>query len=440
MKKTLLTLAICFSSISPIANATQETLLDTVGADKERLISIFEHIHANPEIGFMEFETAKIVADELQKLGFEVHDGIARTGIAAVLKNGEGPTVMFRADMDALPIKEETTLSYKPTKPSKDRFGNDVWAMHACGHDVHTTWLIGIAKQLAERKDDWQGTLVLVAQPAEELIQGATAMVQDGLYELIPKPDILIAGHTHPVLPAGSAAISDGRRMAGTDQIDVTIYGVGGHGSMPHGAIDPIVMSSMAVMGYQTIVSRKLDQIEPAVLTVGALNSGDEANIIPDSAELKVNLRWYREAERTAMIEGIKDVTDNIAKMYGVPEDRMPRYQMNGYSTPVINPLAQTEQAKQALVAALGDDNVYNGFPPVMGSEDFHMLTSPYPEVPVVFVEIGAASNETWSNFVENGQLPKYLNHNPNIVMDPGSVPAGTVALSSVILEFLNQK
>jgi len=439
MKKSLLSIAIMCGSLATFAQASQETLVETVAVDSERLVSIFEHIHANPEIGFMEFETAKLVASELNKLGFEVHEGIARTGVAAVLKNGEGPTVMFRADMDALPVKENTDLAYKPTKPSKDRFGNDVWAMHACGHDAHTTWLIGIAKQLVERRDDWQGTLVLVAQPAEELIQGATAMVQDGLYDIIPKPDVVIAGHTHAVIPAGTVAISDGRRMAGTDQLDVTIYGVGGHGSTPHATIDPVVMSSMAVLGYQTIVSRQVDQSQPAVLTVGAFNAGEEANIIPDSAQLKLNLRWYREEERNVMIEGIKTVTDNIAKMYGVPEDRMPTYQMNGYSTPVINPVEETEVAKQALVKALGQDNVYNGFPAVMGSEDFHMLASPYPEVPIVFVEVGAASEQTWSNFVEHGQLPKYMNHNPNFVVDPGSVPTGTAALSSVILEFLNQ-
>ncbi|MBY5991152.1 amidohydrolase [Ferrimonas balearica] len=421
-------------------SALSTPLVESVDADRERLVGIFKHIHAHPEVGFAEVNTAAMVAKELRAQGFEVHEGIGRTGVAAVMRNGDGPTVMFRADMDALPVKEETDLPYAATEPTKDLFGNEIYAMHACGHDAHTTWLIGMAKQLAERKDQWQGTVVLVAQPAEELIMGATAMVKNGLFDVVPKPDVLVAGHTHAVLPAGKVAISDGRRMAGTDQIDVTIKGRGGHGSTPHAAIDPVVMSAMAIMGYQTIVSRELDQSQPAVLTVGAINAGSGNNIIPDEASLKLNLRWYRQAERDMMIDGIKRVTDNIARMYGVPEDRMPTYEMKGYSTPVINPEQETEHARQAMMAALGTDNVLQGFPPVMGSEDFHMLTFPYPEVPVVFIEVGAGSEQGWENFVEHGQLPKYLNHNPKFVVEPDSIPSGTVALTSVVLSFLGTK
>lgn len=251
----------------------------------------------------MEFESAKIIANELKQLGFEVHEGIARTGVAAVLKNGEGPTVMFRADMDALPVKEETDLPYKSTNPTKDRFGNLIYAMHACGHDAHMTWLLGMAKQLTETKEKWSGTVVLIAQPAEELIMGATAMAKDGLFNKVPVPDILIAGHVHPLLPEGSVSISDGRRMAGTDQIDVFIQGVGGHGSTPHVTKDPVVMASMSVLGYQTIMSRMVDQQQPAVLSVGAIESGSENNIIPDTATLKLNLRWYRTEDRDVMLK-----------------------------------------------------------------------------------------------------------------------------------------
>ncbi|SHG96426.1 amidohydrolase [Ferrimonas marina] len=435
LRKTIAALAIGLS-----AQLSAASLTESVQADTERLTGIFEHIHAHPEVGFAEVETAALVARELRAQGFEVHEGIGRTGVAAVLRNGEGPTVMFRADMDALPVKEETDLPYAAVTPTRNLFGQEIYAMHACGHDAHTTWLIGMAKQLAERKDQWQGTVVLIAQPAEELIMGATAMVKDGLFDKVPKPDVLIAGHTHAVLPAGSVAISEGRRMAGTDQLDVTLKGVGGHGSTPHGAIDPVVMSAMAIMGYQTIVSRTLDQAQPAVLTVGAINAGTGNNIIPDEAVLKLNLRWYRNAEREMMIEGIKRVTDNIAQMYGVPEDRMPTYEMKGYSTPVINPLEQTEIARQAMVNALGEDKVMQGFPPVMGSEDFHMLTFPYPEVPVVFVEVGSGTAQGWDNFVNDGILPRYLNHHPKFMVQPEAIPSGTVALTSVVLEFLEQK
>ncbi|MGF1695763.1 amidohydrolase [Vibrio lamellibrachiae] len=438
MKKSLLTLIITTGLWSGVGLASESTILESVEDDTPRLVEIFEHLHANPEIGFMEFKTAELVATELKELGFEVHEGIARTGVAGIMKNGDGPTVMFRADMDALPIKEQTDLDYRSQTMSVDRFGNDIWAMHACGHDAHTTWLIGMAKQLVERKDEWQGTVILVAQPAEEMIMGATAMVEDGLYDKVPVPDILIAGHTHPVLPEGAVAISDGRRMAGTDQIDVTIQGVGGHGSTPHTAKDPVVMAAMSVMGYQTIISRMTDQGEPAVLTVGAIDVGSENNIIPDSATLKLNLRWYRTQERDAMLKGIKDVTDNVARMYGMSEDKMPSYEMKGYSTPVINPVAESEIAANAMKEALGAERVYAGFPPVMGSEDFHMLSHPYPEVPIVYVEVGAAKKAVWDGFINEGKMPEVINHNPRFVVEQGAVPTGTAALTSVVMEFLD--
>jgi hippurate hydrolase len=438
-KMTLTALASSVFLFSPTLFADSE-LKQSVYEDNERLIELFEHFHANPEIGFMEFESAKIIANELRQLGFEVHEGIARTGLAAVLKNGEGPTVMFRADMDALPVKEETDLPYKSTNPTKDRFGNPIYAMHACGHDAHMTWLLGMAKQLTEAKQKWSGTVVLIAQPAEELIMGATAMAKDGLFSKVPVPDILIAGHVHPLLPEGSVSISDGRRMAGTDQIDVFIQGVGGHGSTPHVTKDPVVMASMSVLGYQTIMSRMVDQQQPAVLSVGAIESGSENNIIPDTATLKLNLRWYRTEDRDVMLKGIKQVTDNVARMYGVDEDNMPTYEMKGYSTPLINPTKESEVAKQAMIESLGEENVKLGFPPVMGSEDFHMLTYEYPEVPVLFVEVGAATQNTWDTFVEHGTFPRYTNHNPNFVVEQGAIPTGTIALTSVVKAFLNSE
>ncbi|MGZ9899980.1 amidohydrolase [Shewanella gaetbuli] len=411
-----------------------------VTQDSNRLTEIFEHFHANPEVGFMEFNSARVIAEELTSLGFEVHEGIAHTGVAGILRNGDGPTVMFRADMDALPIKEETDLPYKATNTTKNRLGQDIYAMHACGHDTHMTWLLGVAKQLTQNKDKWSGTVILIGQPAEELIMGADAMVKDGLYDKVPVPDILIAGHVHPVLPAGTVAISDGRRMAGTDQIDITIQGVGGHGSTPHVTKDPVVMAAQSVMGYQTVISRMVDQAQPAVLTIGAIIAGNENNIIPDSATLKANLRWFRMEDRERMIKGIKSVTDNVARMYGVSEDNMPTYEMKGFSTPVINPTHEAQIAREAMSKHLGKDNVLNGFPATMGSEDFHMLTHGYPEVPVVFLEVGAATQQTWDALINEGKQPKYMNHNPNFVVEQGAIPTGTIAATAVVQEFLNKK
>ncbi|KEI70976.1 amidohydrolase [Endozoicomonas elysicola] len=415
------------------------SLATSIADDEQRLLGLFKHLHQNPEHAFMEVETAALVTKELKSHGFAVHTGIAKTGVVGILENGPGPVVMFRSDMDALPIKEETNLPYKSTAIKKDANGIELPVMHACGHDAHTVWLIGLAKQLAARKSEWSGTAVLVAQPAEEPILGATAMVNDGLYKVAPKPDIIISGHTMGVVPAGSVAIHDGRRMAGTDQMDVLIKGVGGHGSTPHAAKDPVIMAAMAIMGYQAVVSRSVDQSQPAVLTVGAIQAGDSNNIIPDSATLKVNLRWYTEADRDQMIKGIKSVTDNIARMYGIPNDRMPTYTMKGYSKPVINGKGDTQQARSAMQAALGENKVLRGMPPVMGSEDFHMLGSPYPDTRILYIEIGSGAKDVYSNFMEKGILPEVLNHNPRYVVEPEAIVTGTTALTSVVLSFLSK-
>ncbi len=419
-------------------NASIADLKDAIALDENRLLSIYRQLHQNPELAFMEHKTSALVAKELKSQGFEVHTGIGDTGVVGILKNGEGPTVMFRADMDALPIKEKTSLPYKSSVITKDHFGQEQPAMHACGHDAHTTWLIGMAKQLAERKEHWSGTAVLVAQPAEELLEGAVAMVDDGLYKKAPKPDVIISGHTMAVVPAGSVAIKAGPRMAGTDQIDVVIHGVGGHGSTPHAAKDPVVMGAMAVLGYQSVVSRVVDQSKPAVLTVGSFQSGKSSNIIPDSAELQLNLRWYADTEREAMINGIKSVTDNIARMYDVPKNNMPSYHMRGHSKPLINNEAETNKARQAMIATLGNDKVLEGMPPVMGSEDFHMLGSPYPEVPTIYVEVGSGKPNVYRNFVEKNKLPNVLNHNPRYVVEEEAIATGTQALTALVLDFLN--
>src|SRR5262249_19670081 len=218
-----------------------------VAQDERRLVEIFKHLHANPELGFQEVKTAALVAKEFKALGYETHTGVGKTGVVGVLKNGPGPVVMFRGDMDALPVREQTGLPYasKATAPSATGF---VPVMHACGHDAHVTFLIGVAKVMKELKGEWSGTLVLVAQPAEELILGARAMVKDGLYDKAPKPDVLIASHVTPTLPAGAASARAGKRMAGTDQIDVIIRGVGGHGSAPQRTKDPIMIGAQAVV------------------------------------------------------------------------------------------------------------------------------------------------------------------------------------------------
>jgi hippurate hydrolase len=270
-----------------------------VDADAVRLQAIFKDLHQNPELGFMETRTAGIVAKELKAAGFEVKTGIGKTGVVGILRNGPGPVIMFRGDMDANGVQEDTGLPYESKARVKLASGAEVPVAHLCGHDAHTTWVIGIAKALAANRSAWQGTLVMVGQPAEEPILGAEAMVKDGLYTRhgVPKPDYLIGLHTTPI-PTGTVAFRAGDFNAGTDQLDVLFKGIGGHGSSPHLAKDPVVMAASAVMQYQTIVSRGIDPLNAAVVTVGSIQAGTDNNVIPAEALVKINLRWYDEADR----------------------------------------------------------------------------------------------------------------------------------------------
>src|SRR5262245_47182463 len=348
-----------------------------VDQDEKRLIEIFQNLHANPELGFQEPKTAALVAKEFSDLGYETHTGIGKTGVVGILKNGPGPVIMFRSDMDALPVLEETGLPYASRTTGTSASGSLVPVMHACGHDAHVVFLIAVAKVMAEVKADWSGTLVLIAQPAEELIEGARAMVNGGLYDHAPPPDVLIASHVTPQHPAGSASVKAGRRNAGTDQIDVVITGVGGHGSAPHTVKDPVPMRRLAIRGYQGLVSQSIDPQEPSVLTVGSFQAGNANNVIPDTATLKVNIRWFEPKVREKLIEGIKRVTDAVAVAAGVPEDRLPKYVMKGSAGPLINDEEAVRRAEPALQLALGKDHVVPGLPTQMGSEDFQDLASP---------------------------------------------------------------
>ncbi|MFQ6573196.1 amidohydrolase [Pseudomonas sp. UM16] len=410
-----------------------------VKQDEAQMIAQFKQLHRNPELAFQEKETAAQVAKALQEQGFEVKTAIGTTGVVGILRNGPGPVVMYRADMDALPIKEATGLDYQSNKvtPWLDNPSQPV--MHACGHDAHITWLIEVAKVMAQLKGQWSGTLVLVAQPAEELLQGATAMVNNGLYDFAPKPDVLVAAHVSPVYPADSVGLREGPRLAGTDQIDIELPGLGGHGSTPHVTKDPVVMGAMAVIGYQTIISRMLDQSKPAVLTVGAFQAGVNNNIIPGSATLKLNLRWYDQKVRERLIAGIKSVTHGVLVMNDMPDSYQAKYTMKGYSTPVINGKAQTELAQAALVHQLGADKVLPGVPPVMGSEDFHMLASPYPDTKVLFIEVGSGKPDVYKNLVEKQQLPAAMNHTPGFVVELPAIATGARAVSATLSAFFNQ-
>ena len=334
-----------------------------VDADAERVKDIFKDIHQHAELGFMETRTASIVAKELRALGFHVKTGIGKTGVVGVLKNGKGPTFMFRGDMDALPIKEETGLPYASKVRVTNLDGVEVPVSHMCGHDAHTTWVIALAKAMTKLRDKWSGTLVLVAQPAEEPIEGAGAMIKDGLYTKhgVPKPDYFLTLHTAP-FPTGAVVLTSGRINTGSQHIDVTFRGSGGHGSSPHVATDPIIMAGAAIMQYQTIVSRIMDPTETSVLTVGMVQAGATYNVIPTEARLKLKLHYTTHESGEKMVGAIKRISDNIARTYGITsDDMMPTVKVRGYAPPVVNSPEWMTRIRKALREAEAADKAISG-------------------------------------------------------------------------------
>ena len=421
-----------------MAQQLVERINTLVDDDAAHLVEMFKDIHRNPELGFKETRTAEIVAKALTDLGFEVTTGIGGTGVAAILRNGPGPTVMYRADMDALSVEEATGLDYA----SKVRVGRDDGSespvAHVCGHDAHVVWMLGMANVLSQITDAWSGTLVLIGQPAEELIAGAKAMVDDGLYDVVPTPDYFVAMHTAPV-PVGMVAASGGSLMSGTDQIDIVFKGVGGHGSMPQLTKDPVLMAALAIVEFQTIVSRTIAPQETAVLSVGAVQAGSVNNVIPDRALLKVNLRWFSPHVRDQLIAGLRAVSNGIARTYGMGEEQLPVITMGGGSTPLVNDERLAARLAGALGKVIDSGNVVTQLPAVTASEDCHLLKGPHADVPLSYLFVGVADPRVCAEASAAGKLFPYSPHSPDYVVDLAAIPFGAKVASYVMLELLGR-
>jgi len=314
--------------------AQADELRDAVAEDMPGLVELYRDLHANPELSFQEFETAKKLAARARALGFAVTEGVGRTGVVAVMRNGEGPTVMLRADMDGLPVIEQTGLPFASKRKGVPASGIETGIMHACGHDTHMAAWVGAAQLLAERRDEWSGTLVMILQPAEEIGEGAKAMLDDGLYTRFPKPDYVLAFHDAAQAPAGFIGYSKGFALANVDSVDIVVPGVGGHGAYPHTTKDPIVIASHIVTRLQTLVSRELDPQEPAVVTVGSFQAGAKHNIIPDEARLQITVRSYADKTRQHLLDGIARIARGEALAAGMPEDKLPRVTVSDPYTP----------------------------------------------------------------------------------------------------------
>jgi hippurate hydrolase len=416
---------------------TSATLLQTIqmsaNADSARLIGLFKDIHQHPELAFQETRTASIVAAELRSLGFDVIEHLGQTGVVGVFKNGKGPTVMYRADMDCNAVQETTGLSYASKRTAVNGEGVEVPMAHACGHDAHTTWMLGMAKILVNNRKAWKGTLVLVAQPAEENGLGAKAM-QAEMYELgVPVPNYLLGIHTAPVA-LGYYLNRAGDRMAGADQLDVTFYGIGGHGSMPQETKDPVLMAAWAVIQYQSLISRSMDPQHPAVLTVGAIHAGIDNNVIPANATLKINLRWFSESDRTLLLDGIERINQGIAISHGLPQDLYPTTTIKQTVSPLTNDAALVAHLNPVLEALLGP-NKNLPYPPVMGSEDFQHLVQPGSTTTYNYLLLGIVKPSVFAAAQQEGKRFPYTNHNGDFWVDPAAIPLGTAVAASMVME-----
>jgi hippurate hydrolase len=369
-----------------------DDLRAAIAADySSRLEALFLELHANPELSTLETRTAARLAEELRGLGYEVTEGVGGTGIVSVLENGEGPTVLIRADMDGLPVAERSGLPYASTARQADAAGVDQPVMHACGHDVHMTALIGTARLLMERRSDWSGTLVLIGQPAEERGIGARTMVEDGLYERFPKPDYALGFHVSSQHEAGKIQILPGLVYSSVDSVDVVVHGVGSHGASPHKGIDPIVVASQIVVALQTLVSRSIDPLQPGVVTVGSFHGGSAHNIISDRVDLKLTVRANDLAVREQLLDGIDRVVAGVAQAMGVPPELAPEVTRLQDRTPVLLNDAETvERVRAVVAAAMGEEAMTFKPREGMGGEDFAYLVAPeQPGVKSIYFTVG---------------------------------------------------
>lgn len=400
-----------------------------------QLAELYKDLHRHPELSGQEARTARVLAEALEPLGWETHTGIGGHGIATVLRNGDGPTVMLRADFDALPVEEATGLPYASTEQGTAPDGEPVPVMHACGHDMHATALVGAARLLDEAKESWSGTLVVVMQPAEELATGARDMITDGLFDRVPRPDIVLGQHVGP-LPAGYVGYREGPVMAGVDEATITVYGRGGHGARPETAVDPVLLAANVVVRLQGIVARELPATEAAVVTVGQLHAGTKNNIIPDRAELGLTIRTYSDETRQTVRAAIERIARAEAAASGSPKD--PEIEW-GLSAPV---LVSDEESTRTTVAAIGEQLGHDKLlplPQVTASEDVGVFGRELG-VPTVFWFWGGLDAETVVGALTEGthsELPG--NHSPEFapVIDP-TLETGVLALVAGALAWLD--
>ncbi|MDB6094287.1 MAG: amidohydrolase [Verrucomicrobia bacterium] len=422
------------------ATTVQEFVASKVAADYPALQAFYTDLHLHPELSLMEVKTSAKVAAALRAAGFEVTEKVGGYGVVGVLKNGPGPTLLIRTDLDGLPVQEETGLPYASTDHVTDLAGRDVPVMQACGHDIHMTVFTGTARMLSALRADWSGTVVLVGQPAEERGIGARALLTAGLYRKFPKPDFAIALHDSATLPAGVLGTVEGFAMANVDTVEITVRGVGGHGAYPHATKDPVVLAARIVVALQTIVSRETPPIDPAVVTVGSIHGGTKANIIPNEVKLQLTLRSYSDAVRAHTLEAVRRICKGEAIASGMPDDLMPIVKIIEDDTvaATFNDPTLTRRVRGALVEWFGSDRVQT-IPPEMGGEDFSEFGRTTDHVPICLFRLGAVDPAKVAESQRTGVALPSLHSSKFAPLPEPTLKTGVTAMTAVALDILKK-
>ncbi|MGY6558197.1 MAG: amidohydrolase [Nitritalea sp.] len=424
----------------PTLQAQDSRIKAYIQYEYPELEALYKHLHQNPELSLQEKETSARMAAELKRAGFQVQTGIGGYGVVGVFENGPGPTVLIRTDMDALPMEEKTGLPFASKKKGVTADGQETYIAHSCGHDIHMTVFVGTARTLVEFKNRWKGTLVMVAQPAEENGMGAYQMFQDSLYQKIPYPDFALALHDDPFLPAGTLGFKEGALMAGVDMMNITVYGEGGHGAAPHTTIDPIVLSAQLIQSFQTIVSRKLAPTTPAVITVGAIRGGSVHNIIPDQVELLLTIRTYSPEVREEVLTQIKHMSQHLARAAGMGEDKLPTFKLREPHTPaLINDGALTARLRGVMEENFGMAQVVDVDAQMIG-EDFSRFGLQEKPVPLSMFYLGAGNPEFLARAKTEGlEIPGL--HSPYFAPDyKPTLLTGVEAMTLAALSLLQEE
>jgi amidohydrolase len=414
--------------------AAVDKKLDT---DIKDLVGLYQHLHANPELSLMETKTAAKLAEEMRTLGYTVTEKVGGNGIVAVLKNGPGPVVLIRTDLDALPIVEQTGVAYASKVKVKDKSGAEMGVMHACGHDVHMTCWIGTARVLASMKDKWSGTVVFIGQPAEEVIAGARMMLDDGLYKRFPKPDFALALHSDSLMPVGTVSFAEGLSLAASDTIDITVKGKGGHGASPHVTVDPIVLSARIILDLQTIVSREVNPLDPCVVTVGSIHGGTKHNIIPNEVKLQLTVRTTKNEVRDHVLKAIDRIVKAAAVSARAPEPDV-RVNLEQYTPPTYNDVELARKCAGVFREVLGEEHVKDRRP-VMGAEDFGRYSE--GKTPIFMFFLGTISQEKYDAAQKPDAIPLPGMHTDSYAPLPEpSVRMGVRTMSLAAMNLLPKK